>query len=267
MKEVAFDHIATIYDQQFSYSEIGKLQRKEVWKYLEAMLTTSDPLNILELNCGTGVDAIYMAKKGHKVLATDISGEMVKATLRKVVHHGLKDRVSALQLGFDELDEWFVGQKFDLVVSNFGGLNCIDGTALQRLAYDITGILKPGGRFVTIVMPEKCMMETLYFMSRFKFSDAFRRSSNDALMADLSGTGVATWYHSPKKMRQLFSGAFNHVDTKPIGFMLPPSYTEAFFSRHMGLLKALDRTEQLFNGISALAPISDHYLIDLELKR
>ena len=265
--KVAFDQIANIYDQQFSYSEIGKLQRNEVWKYLDTMLTTSDPLNILELNCGTGVDAIYMAKKGHHVLATDISGEMVKATLRKVSHHGLKDRVSALQLAFDELDEWFVGQRFDLVISNFGGLNCIDGTAMQRLAYDITGLLKPGGRFVAVIMPEKCMMETMYFCSRFKFKEAFRRSSNDAVMADLSGTGVATWYHSPKKVKRVFSGAFKHVATKPIGFMLPPSYTEPFFAKNKLLLKTLNKGENIFNGIAALAPLSDHYLIDLELKR
>lgn len=265
--KVAFDQIANIYDQQFSYSEIGKLQRKEVWKYLDALLTTSDTLNILELNCGTGVDAIYMAKKGHKVLATDISGEMVKATLRKVSHHGLKDKVSVLQLGFDQLDEWFVGQRFDLVVSNFGGLNCIDSTALQRLAYDITGLLNPGGRFVAVVMPEKCMMETMYFSSKFRFKEAFRRSSSNPVMADLSGTGVATWYHSPKKVKRIFSGAFQQVQTKPIGFLVPPSYTEPFFSKHGWLLKMLDRGEQMLHGISGLSALSDHYLIDLELKR
>lgn len=265
--KVAFDHVASIYDQQFSYSEIGKLQRKEVWKYLDTMLSTSEPLNILELNCGTGVDAIYMAKKGHKVLATDISGEMIKATLRKVRHHGLKDMVSALQLGFDQLDEGFVGQRFDLIVSNFGGLNCIDSTALQRLAYDLSGLLNPNGRFVAVVMPEKCMMETMYFSSKFRFNEAFRRSSNDPVLADLSGTGVATWYHSPKMVKRIFSGAFNLIGAKPIGVLIPPSYTEPFFSKHRWLLDMLDRGEQILHGISGLSAISDHYLIDLELKR
>ena len=34
---------------------------------------------VLELNCGTGEDAVFLARRGVRVLATDLSGAMVEA--------------------------------------------------------------------------------------------------------------------------------------------------------------------------------------------
>ena len=53
-----FDASATTYDTSFTNTEIGRLQRRRVYKYLNRYLNTSEPLNILELNCGTGEDAL-----------------------------------------------------------------------------------------------------------------------------------------------------------------------------------------------------------------
>ncbi len=55
---VAFDQLASAYDKEFSFSRIGILQRRQVWNYMNDMLLTSSPMDILELNCGTGIDAV-----------------------------------------------------------------------------------------------------------------------------------------------------------------------------------------------------------------
>ena len=73
-----FDTLAETYDADFSSSAIGLMQRKRVWKWLVPLLNESGrSLNILEINCGTGEDAIRLASMGHRVIATDASAAMI----------------------------------------------------------------------------------------------------------------------------------------------------------------------------------------------
>ena len=67
----AFDRIAQDYDQIFTNSLIGRAQRDAVWKVLTRTFRTND--KILELNCGTGEDAIFLAGNGISVIALDAS--------------------------------------------------------------------------------------------------------------------------------------------------------------------------------------------------
>ena len=78
MPRAPFDTIASIYDDQFTDTRTGYLQRQLVYLHLEKILKQNKPKRILELNCGTGADAIWLTQKGFEVVATDISADMVK---------------------------------------------------------------------------------------------------------------------------------------------------------------------------------------------
>ena len=79
-----FDKAALTYDNDFTHTNIGKLLRKRVWNYLETIIEPGSKLDILELNCGTGVDAIWLGQNGHNVMATDLSSEMIKIAQKKI---------------------------------------------------------------------------------------------------------------------------------------------------------------------------------------
>ena len=79
----AFDDTAHQYDHEFSWSPIGLIQRRMVWNFLEKELRTELSASILELNCGTGEDAVWLALNHQQILATDISGEMIKIAQQK----------------------------------------------------------------------------------------------------------------------------------------------------------------------------------------
>ena len=78
-----FDVAAPLYDNIFTYSNIGKAQRKLVFKYLKPIISQGKKLSILELNCGTGADAIVFANMNHEVIATDISEGMIAVAKAK----------------------------------------------------------------------------------------------------------------------------------------------------------------------------------------
>ena len=76
----AFDRVADSYDELFTHTAIGMAQRKQVWgKLIAAFLTGS---RILELNCGTGEDARFLAARGRSVVACDASTEMIEVAKR-----------------------------------------------------------------------------------------------------------------------------------------------------------------------------------------
>ena len=88
-----FDAIAAGYDAEFSHTLLGKMLRERVRMVMqeqkwvqkpqkEASSSTIIPL-ALELNAGTGEDALWLAQQGWQVLATDISAEMLAQAEQK----------------------------------------------------------------------------------------------------------------------------------------------------------------------------------------
>ncbi|MBL0742270.1 class I SAM-dependent DNA methyltransferase [Chryseolinea lacunae] len=260
-----FDHIATSYDSQFTRSAIGQLQRKRVWAYLEKITPELKGLDILELNCGTGEDALLFSEKGFNIVATDVSEEMLKVTRQKAQQFSMQNKISSQYLDLDNFEETLFDKKFDLVFSNFGGLNCINPEAVQKLLTKIPTILSPGGRFVGVIMPKFCLWETNYFLMKLRFLKAFRRMTSKEVMADLEGVRMKTWYYSPSQIKQWSRKAFHHAVVKPVGFALPPSYLENFFSSKKRLLLQLNRLDEKLDDFSVLSGMADHFLIDLTL--
>ena len=114
MTSALFDSAAQYYDEAFTNTDIGTLQRTRVQNYLSSILPNNS-LNILELNCGTGADAIWFAKKGHKVLATDISEKMIEIAQLKVEQINLSDKIIVERLDINEIEK-VVKENYDKVV-------------------------------------------------------------------------------------------------------------------------------------------------------
>lgn len=261
-----FDHIASTYDSVFTRSAIGQLQRKHVWKYIEKIIPELDGLEMLELNCGTGEDALMFSDKGFNIIATDVSMEMLRVTEQKAEKHSMQHRISSQYLDLESFSDIAFDKKFDLIFSNFGGLNCISPAQLQILLSKIPLLLNPGGRFVAVIMPRFCIWESLYFMLKFRFGKAFRRWTSNEVMANLHGSMVRTWYYHPHQIKNWAKEKFKVVRTKPVGLALPPSYLDSFFLRKKRLLINLNRIEKKINGNSLYSGLADHFIIDLRLK-
>ena len=80
--------MAADYDHSFSESAIGRRMRAAVWRRLDVAFQPGD--RVLELNCGTGEDAVYLGRRGVRVLATDVSPAMLEVTRAKVARAGLR---------------------------------------------------------------------------------------------------------------------------------------------------------------------------------
>jgi ubiquinone/menaquinone biosynthesis C-methylase UbiE len=261
-----FDHIAETYDSHFTNSSIGQFQRQVVWRYLEKVIPGLNGLEMLELNCGTGEDAVLFGSRGFNIVATDISREMLRVADKKAKQFSMQHRISSRYLDLESFDETFFEKKFDLVFSNFGGLNCVRPESIKRLLEKIPSILTPGGRLIAVIMPKFCLWENLYFAAKFRFSRAFQRNSNNEVIANLHGEELSIWHYSPDEIKKWSFDKFQCLNTQPVGITLPPSYLETFFTNKKRLLASLNSIERKVSGLSFLSGMSDHFLIDLKLR-
>src|SRR6187402_1594752 len=163
----SFDTAAAAYDDTFTYSVIGKLQRKYVYRHFSKLLDGKKS-DILEINCGTGEDAIWLAKMGHAVTATDISEKMI--TVAKNKNRNIRFEVADINTIAD-----FGGKKFDLVFSNFGGLNCLSKPEFEAFFKNIATVLNEKGRLVLVIMPKNTLWEQFYFLMKGQFKKSRRR--------------------------------------------------------------------------------------------
>ncbi|MDH7448059.1 class I SAM-dependent methyltransferase [Aquimarina sp. 2201CG14-23] len=257
----SFDIAAIAYDTTFTSSHIGKLQRDLVHQYVKKVLPVDQKLHILEINCGTGHDAIWLASQGHRVIATDISSEMISVakTKQRSDHKDLEFR----QLDINKLETFDTEHSFDLIFSDFGGLNCLSNSQLQTFFTSAEKKLKPNGKVVAVIMPKHCVIETFYFILKGKIKKAFRRNTNHAVVANVDGTPVNTWYYNPKNILKVSAKLYKVMNIKPIGFCIPPSYLEPFLKNNIGFLKVLSNLDAFFRRFSFLSKYSDHYVISL----
>jgi SAM-dependent methyltransferase len=259
----AFDAAAAGYDEGFSFSQTGMLQRKRVHYFLQKEIAALSGKNILELNCGTGEDAVWMAGQGCTVTATDLSGNMIAVLDKKLVQQPQLP-VTALQCGFDEVAEKLAGSRYDFVLSNFGGLNCISSEALEKLSVQLHSITNDRATVALVIMSKKCWWERFYFMLKGNKKELRRRRQVGPLDVNVNGNSQPVWYYNPAEIEKAFSAAFTKLYTKPVGLFLPPSYMEGYFKKRKGLLKLLNGLEKLFAHFSFLSAYADHYLIVLK---
>jgi ubiquinone/menaquinone biosynthesis C-methylase UbiE len=253
-----FDIASKQYDTTFTFSNIGKAQRHMVFKYLKPILNQGKVLSILELNCGTGADAIHFGDLGHRVTATDISEGMICRAKAKVY----PKNVSFKTQDINSLDTQSFDKKFDLIFSNFGGFNCLSKRQLESFFNKTKDLLDTNGKLVMVIMPKQCLWEWLYFTLKGDFSKAKRRQTSEAIVANVDGVNVKTWYYNPEEIVSLAETLYTKKRIRPIGIAIPPSYLENSFLAKPPCLSILKRIDTMLKG-AFWAKYADHFLIEL----
>ncbi|MEO8512930.1 MAG: methyltransferase domain-containing protein [Ignavibacteria bacterium] len=256
----AFNNIAADYDTRDNQNPILQWMRGLVHKiYLKYIPTGS---SILELNAGTGVDAVFLAENGYPVLATDISEGMINIIQAKVKSKNVK-KITAEALSFDEISS-INDNNFDAVISNFGGLNCIND--FRKLSSDISGKLKPNGLFIAVVMNKICPWEIFYYIITLKFSEAFRRFKKSGIMAGLNGEKVRTYYFTPGEFAGAFCRNFEKIKVFSLDNYTPPPYLIGIYNRLRPIVKLWMKLDELTMGLPLFNLLGDHFIIVMKKK-
>jgi SAM-dependent methyltransferase len=252
-----WDQAAETYDQKFAGTTIGQLRRRSVWKELDKLFAAND--RVLELSCGSGIDAVHLAHRGVRLVSCDLSPRMIEIAESYARSEGVADRVEFKVLPTELLASLEPGRAFDGAFSNFSGLNCVADLGPVRDA--LSAQLKPGASLLLCVMGSLSPWERIWALCRGDRRRAFQRNREPS-------TGIAgskeifTYRPSVEEIAATFSPNFRLVEWRSIGIALPPSFMEHRLGRFSLILRGAAAFDQV---IGRLAPFK--YLGDCAILR
>lgn len=253
-----FDSIADHYDEIFTDSLIGRAQRDTVWDVLRQTFRPGE--HVLELNCGTGEDALFLSRMGVSVYGCDASERMIAVAARRMASSGATN-VELEVRRTEEIGRLRKTDRFDGVLSNFGGLNCVAN--LSHVAEQLGKLTKPGGRLVLCLCSRFCLWETLWYITHGRPARACRRWKGSA-RASLGAYKIDVWYPTVPDILRNFARNFVLRKWQAVGLTVPPSYLEHVARRSPRVLKKLQALDRLISSWPGFRLIGDHTLLVLE---
>jgi len=246
---MTFDSLAPQYDADFSERPMARFLRGQVHERLRLHLKPD--AQVLEIGCGTGLDAAFMDGLGAVVTATDISdGMLTQARAR------LPDTVTVDRLDVNALpSDGFTGL-YQLVLADFGALNaCRDFDALAAwLAMRVA----PGEVVCMAVMSRFCLWETAWNLLHLKPKRAARRWRGQAEFTPLGGSPMKVVYPSVGQIERAFTPWFEVSARRGLGVVLPPSEMFGVVESRGWLARPLTRFEGVLWRRGWLARLADH---------
>lgn len=257
----AFSRKATIYDAFGDDHPNLARMRQKVYDHIGTVMPTGSKL--LELNAGTGLDAVALVERGYRIHATDIAAGMVAEIEEKIATRNLTASLTSQQLSFTYLDQ-VTNAPFDGVISNSGGLNCI--ADITQVTRHLPQVLRPGGIVTWVIMPRFCPWEFAVILKDWRVGT--RRWRRSGVVANVEGVEFRTTYFSQTAVRRAFDSQFRLIKLEGLSVVTPPADNKTFARNHPTLYRILVNLDDKlahwppFNGWGDFFIISMQYLGD-----
>jgi SAM-dependent methyltransferase len=253
----AFDRVARSYDELFTRSAIGQAQRKQVWQRLLQAFAPGE--RILELNCGTGEDARFLARQGRRIVACDASAAMIDVAVARTKMEAAGADITFRRLANEDLSILPRQKPFDGAYSNFSGLNC--AADLGPIARNLASLVRPGGRVLLCVWSRMCAWEIVWYLLHGQSRKAFRRLPGRAT-ARVGELTITVCYPKAREVQRAFGPWFALERRRAIGLFVPPSYAEEWAQKHKTTLRNCERLDTFFAPWPVLRDVGDHILLE-----
>jgi SAM-dependent methyltransferase len=255
----AFDSLAPTYDSDFTKSPIARYLRARIQARLDLLAAPGE--RVLELGCGTGEDALHLARRGVHVLATDASDAMLREARAKLTGF---DHVRVAKLDIRHLPdvETFrntAGHPFTLAFANFGVLNCLEDT--QPLGHWLARLIPPGGHIAFAVMPPMCLWEIAWHGLHGEWQVAGRRWRYGG--SRFRGS-LTVRYPTVARFTRSFFPWFRRIHLEPLGLFLPPSDVYGVIEHRPRWQRALMWLDSRAGRMPMLANFADHFWVEFE---
>jgi ubiquinone/menaquinone biosynthesis C-methylase UbiE len=253
----AFDSVAADYDGPPGNNALIQRMRAQLWRAVERRVLRNGRL--LDIGCGTGLDAVHFAALGYEVVATDWSPHMIERTISRVSDLGLSDWITARTIGAQDLRQ-LQGECFDGLYSDLGPLNCVPD--LNAVAQACGAVLKSQGIFIASVIGRVCPWEWAYYMLRGDRHRAGLRQARGSVPVSLNQQTVWTRYYSPREFYRAFERDFELIQYRGLSVFLPPPYLQR--DRLRSVYPLLGWLDDRLAGWPVLRDTGDHFLIVLK---
>ncbi len=256
----AFDSVAADYDGPRGNNSLIQDMRTEMWRWLDGAFAS--PCRLLDLGCGTGLDAIRMAHRGHAITATDWSPKMVQRTTERASREEVTQLVTGLNVGAHELERLSGAASYDGAYSNLGPLNCVP--VLADTARECARLLKPGGTLIFTVIGRICPWEIAHYSLRGRWARIAVRFSRGAVPVGMNHHTIWSSYFTPSQFYNAFESSFTLEAVRGLCLFAPPPYLTWVRDRYPRWHQRLWRIDRHVAGWPLLRSMGDHFLIRMK---
>jgi ubiquinone/menaquinone biosynthesis C-methylase UbiE len=212
---LAYDAIAAGYDAQVQGDD---WMRQVLHAHYARLFTAGD--RVLDVGCGTGIDALFLAQRGIQVVAIDFSSSMIAELRSKLLSTPVAERVEARTLAVEDLTQ-LGNQRFDGLISAFAGLSAVPD--LGQFSRDAAALLRPGGRAVLHLLNRFSLWEWLGYLARGNWPAARLVGRLRTREFTIGGRAVRHRLYYPEALyRQAFAEHFSLRDAYALGSLRPP---------------------------------------------
>jgi len=254
----AFSKQSHQYDTEDASNIILRDLRKQVYAHASQFVKNGN--RILELNAGTGIDALHFINQGCKVYATDLSDGMIAKINEKITANDLSHKLFCQQVSYEQLNQ--VKEKnFDFAFSNFGGLNC--SSDLNKITRHLPALLKPQAFVTFVIMPRVCPWEMLQIL-KLNPRAAFRRFTRNGVMAHLEGEYFKTFYFSLAEIKKAFGRSFTFIQSEGLAALSPPPHRGDLPVKNPGLYNLLRKADAAVKDSFPFNRWADHLIVTFQ---
>lgn len=194
---------------------------------------------VLDVGCGTGIDALFMAGHGIRVVGIDASPAMIAQANAKLQDAALRELVELSVTDASALES-LPQTGFDGIVSAFASLSTL--ADLDRFGVQSARLLRPGGVLVLHLLNRTSLWEWIGLVRAGRWREARELDRNLERNFIIGGRSVRHYlHHAREAYARFFASRFRLRRAYGLGILRPP-HTVRRIPRPVVI--ALDRMER-----------------------
>jgi len=250
----AYEAAAPDYDRQV---EGDRWMRSVLWDRYARLFSAGQ--TVLDLGCGTGIDAVFLAQRGIRVMGIDASPAMIAQSRAKLVAAQLEEPVDLRVMDIARVGS-LPEAAFDGIICAFASLST--SAELDEFAASVARLLVPRGILVVHLLNRWSLWEWLGLVGSRRFGAARRLGHNPVRNFVIGGRTVPHYlYHPGAAYARFFQSRFALRRAYGIGILRPPHTVQRIPA---AIVSRLDRLERPLRGLRPFRDWGRFFVLELE---
>lgn len=256
----AFDRKADLYDAFTQRNPHLQWLRNRVYDHVQSVVPVG--AHILELNAGTGEDAVALIERGYRVHATDLAPAMITKIADKQANLLAQGTLTYQQCSFVSLHE--VEGVYDAAFSNSGGLNCVP--SLKPVASGLEQKIRVGGTATMVIMPPFYPWELATAVKDWRVGTR-RFAGERGAESRVEGVAMTTYYFTPQRVKQWFGENWSEVRLQSLNLFSPNADNYTFMQKAPRIYNTLKKMDIALGDTPPFNRWGDFFILTLSRDR